>query len=219
MTSAVIRAILWDNDGVLVDTEHLYFQATQRVMASAGVELTEQLYVDHFLVEGRGAWHLLEDRGVSAEEIARLRDARNDLYGHLLREEPRAIPGVAETLQALRGRYVMGVVTSSRKDHFDLIHEQTGLLQYFDFVLTAGDYPRTKPHPDPYLAAVARSGVDADACIAIEDSERGLEAATAAGVRCIVVPTHLTRGGKFERALRVLGSVREIPPYVRSVRL
>jgi HAD superfamily hydrolase (TIGR01509 family) len=211
VSDTAIKALLWDNDGVLVDTEHLYFQATQHVLASAGVELTEQQYIDHFLVEGRGAWHLLEERGVGAGEIARLRDERNDFYGRLLREGPRMIPGVAETLAALRGRYVMGVVTSSRKDHFDLIHEHTGLLQYFDFVLTAGDYPRTKPHPDPYLAAVERSGAAADACIAIEDSERGLEAATLAGVRCLVVPTLLTRGGRFERALRVLASVREIP--------
>src|SRR5262249_41012478 len=106
---------------------------------------------------------------------------------------------------------VMGVVTSSRRDHFDLIHERTGLLQYFDFVLTAGDYPRTKPHPDPYLAAVERSGVEAGACMAIEDSERGLEAATQAGVRCIVVPTALTCCGRFEQAHLVLQSVREIP--------
>jgi HAD superfamily hydrolase (TIGR01509 family) len=207
----VIQAILWDNDGVLVDTEHLYFEATQRVMASAGVPLTEQQYIEHFLVEGKGAWHLVEERGAGQDEIARLRDTRNELYGRLLSEGPRVIPGVAETLEALRGRYVMGVVTSSRKDHFDLIHEHTGLLQYFDFVLTASDYPRVKPYPDPYLAAVQRSGVGADACIAIEDSERGLEAATLAGVRCIVVPTALTRGGRFAKAYRVLASVSEVP--------
>lgn len=153
---------------------------------------------------------------MGAHEIAGLRDERNSLYGRLLRQGPRAIPGVAETLQALRGRYVMGVVTSSRKDHFDLIHEHTGLLQYFDFVLTASDYPRVKPHPDPYLAAVARSGVGADACIAIEDSERGLEAATLAGVRCIVVPTALTQGGRFAGAYRVLTSAGEIPAALQQ---
>ena len=210
------KAILWDNDGVLVDTEHLYFQATQHVLASAGVDLTEQQYIAHFLVNGRGAWHLLEERGVGADEIARLRDERNDLYGRLLRQGPRAIPGVAETLRQLRGRYVMGVVTSSRKDHFDLIHEHTGLLPYFDFVLTASDYPRVKPYPDPYLAAVDRSGVGADACVAIEDSERGLEAATLAGVRCIVVPTALTQGGRFEGAHRVLANVSEVPAALQG---
>jgi HAD superfamily hydrolase (TIGR01509 family) len=211
VNDAVIEAILWDNDGVLVDTEHLYFQATQRVLASVGVMLTEQQYIDLFLTEGRGAWHLVEGRGVGDAEIARLREERNEIYGRLLRQGPLVLPGIVETLDALRGRYVMGVVTSSRKDHFDLIHEHTGLLQYFDFVLTASDYPRVKPYPDPYLAAVERSGVEADACIAIEDSERGLEAATLAGVGCIVVPTALTRGGRFAKAQRVLASVSEIP--------
>jgi HAD superfamily hydrolase (TIGR01509 family) len=215
VTDAAIEAILWDNDGVLVDTEHLYFQATQEVMASVGVELTEQQYIDLFLVEGRGAWHLVAARGVADAEIARLRQQRNEIYGRLLCQGPRVIPGIVATLDALRGRYVMGVVTSSRKDHFDLIHEHTSLLQYFDFVLTASDYPRVKPYPDPYLAAVARSGVRAEACIAIEDSERGLEAATLAGVRCIVVPTGLTRGGRFAKAHRVLASVAEIPAALR----
>jgi HAD superfamily hydrolase (TIGR01509 family) len=212
----VIKAILWDNDGVLVDTEHLYFQATQRVMASAGVELTEELYVEHFLVAGRGAWHLLEARGVSPAEVDRLRNERNELYGRWLAQGPRLIPGIAETLDELHGKYVMGIVTSSRRDHFDIIHASTGLLRYFDFVLASGDYPRGKPYPDPYLAAVRRAGVSADACIAVEDSQRGLEAATWAGVRCLVVPTGLTRGGRFDRAHRVLQRVREIPEVVRG---
>jgi HAD superfamily hydrolase (TIGR01509 family) len=217
VTEPAIEAILWDNDGVLVDTEHLYFQATQHVLASAGVDLTEQQYVDHFLVEGRGAWHLLEERGAGADEIARLREERNELYGRWLRRGPRVMPGIPETLDALHGRYVMGVVTNSRKDHFDLIHEHTGLLKYFDFVLTAGDYPRGKPYPDAYLAAVRQSGVGAGACIAIEDSERGLEAATWAGVRCLVVPTALTRRGRFEKAHRVLSSAAEIPGALLQV--
>jgi HAD superfamily hydrolase (TIGR01509 family) len=212
----VIEAILWDNDGVLVDTEHLYFQATQQVMASAGFELTRELYVEHFLVEGRGAWHLLEARGVSAVEVDRLRAERNELYGRWLRQGPRLIPGITETLQELHGKYVMGVVTSSRRDHFDLIHANTRLLRYFDFVLTSGDYPRAKPHPDPYLKAIERSGAAPDACVAIEDSERGLEAATLAGIRCIIVPTGLTGGGRFDRAYRVLESVKEIPAIVGS---
>jgi len=211
----VIEAILWDNDGVLVDTEHLYFQATQHVLQSVGISLTEQQYIDLFLVDGHGAWHLAAERGIGADDIARLREERNELYGRWLQQGPRLIPGIVETLGALRGRYVMGVVTSSRKDHFDLIHEHTGLLQYFDFVLTASDYPRVKPYPDPYLKAVERSGVSADVCMAIEDSERGLQAATRAGVRCIVVPTALTRGGRFDPAHRVLTSASEIPAALK----
>ena len=207
----MIKALFWDNDGVLVETEHLYFQATQHVLETIGVALTEADYIQLFLVEGRGAWHLAAEHGIASRDIERLRNVRNALYGEWLAEAPRLTDGVVQVLDALHGKYVMGVVTSSRKDHFDLIHRTTGLLKYFDFVLTADDFNRVKPDPEPYLLAVARSGIDPGACMAIEDSERGLRSATGAGIRCIVVPTTLTRGGMFAGADRILGSISEIP--------
>jgi HAD superfamily hydrolase (TIGR01509 family) len=208
--AAPTRAIFWDNDGVLVETEHLYFQATQETLASIGIELTRDDYIALFLVEGRGAWHMAQQRGVAPAAIERLRNDRNARYSELLAQEPRVTAGVTDVLDALHGRYVMGVVTSSRKDHFDVIHRNTGLLKYFDFVLTASDFTRVKPDPEPYVRAVARSGVPADACVAIEDSARGLESARAAGISCIVVPTELTRRSEFAGADRVLGSIGEL---------
>ena len=204
------KAIFWDNDGVLVETEHLYFQATQHILASVGIPLTQQDYVELFLVQGRGAWHVAMERGIAASDIERLRNDRNALYGDLLAQAPRLTAGITEVLEALHGKYVMGVVTSSRKDHFDLMHRTTGLLKYFDFVLTASDFTRVKPDPEPYLRAVDRSGVGRESCVAIEDSARGLESATGAGISCIVVPTALTQGSDFAGAHRVLGSIGEI---------
>ena len=146
----MVKAVFWDNDGVLVDTEHLYFQATKQVLASAGVELTEQEYVELFLVQGRGSWHLAEARGIPASEIDRLRDVRNALYSEWLVRAPLVAAGVASVLDSLRGKYMMGVVTTSSREHFEVIHRSSGLLKYFDFVLLPGDYARKKPHPDPY---------------------------------------------------------------------
>jgi HAD superfamily hydrolase (TIGR01509 family) len=213
----MIRAIFWDNDGVLVDTERLYFQATQETLESVGVALNQEHYIEFFLRQGRGAWHLLEERGVSAADIERLRRRRNDLYSELLEREACAIDGVAGTLEFLHGKYVMGIVTSSRRDHFDIIHTRCNLLQYFDFILTAADFERVKPHPDPYLMAIDRAGADPADCIAVEDSERGLQAATLAGIRCIVIPTPLTAGGNFAGALRVVDRVAELPDILEDL--
>jgi HAD superfamily hydrolase (TIGR01509 family) len=213
----MIEAIFWDNDGVLVDTEHLYYEATRRVLASVGIELTEELYRDLFLVQGKGAWHLAEAQGVPPERIQQLKDERGALYSRMIGEEPRLIPGVLDILQQLHGRYVMGIVTSSRRDHFDLIHRDTGLRKYFDFVITADDCPRTKPCPDGYAMAVARSGAGPEACLAVEDSERGVEAATAAGIRCVVVPSRLTRTQKFVGALYRLEAVNELPALLTTL--
>lgn len=213
----MITAVFWDNDGVLVDTERLYFKATQEIMAAAGVPLSEADYLEYFLRQDRGAWHLLAERGTSPEEIVRLRQARNDRYSALLRDQACAIDGAAETLRQLHGKYLMGVVTSSRRDHFDLIHERCDLLKYFDFVLTAADFPRVKPNPDPYLMAIDRSGRPPDECIAVEDSERGLQSATAAGIRCIVIPTPMTRGCSFSGAYRVIDRIDQIPGVLKDL--
>jgi HAD superfamily hydrolase (TIGR01509 family) len=211
------QAIFWDNDGVLVDTEHLYFEATQRVLASVDIPLTEDDYRELFLQQGRGAWHLAEARGLSAPEVQALKRQRNALYAELIATGPRVLPGVLEVVSALHGRYRMGIVTSSRRDHFEIIHRDTGLLEYVDFVITADDCPRTKPCPDPYLSAIDASGCDRGACLAVEDSARGLEAATAAGLRCVIVPSRLTCSQAFDGALRRLDSVRELPSFLRTL--
>src|SRR5215471_17125357 len=92
------RAILWDNDGVLVDTERWYFQATRDILAEVGVDLTEALYFEHFLANANGTWHLATARGLSETEIAGLQQKRNERYQYALEHQPLAIPGVRETL-------------------------------------------------------------------------------------------------------------------------
>lgn len=210
------KAIFWDNDGVLVDTEGLYFKATQQVLADIGIPLTEADYIDLFLIQGRGAFHLAEERGMSRDGVEELRAARNRLYSRMLAEAPPLIEGLAPVLEALHGRYVMGVVTSSRLDHFEIAHARSGLLQYFDFVLTAADVRRVKPDPELYLRAVERSGFPAADCLAIEDSARGLLAACRAGVPCVVVPTALTRSCAFPGAHRVLEKLSELPAVLEE---
>jgi HAD superfamily hydrolase (TIGR01509 family) len=108
---------------------------------------------------------------------------------------------------ALARRYRLAIVTSSEPGPFARTHARTGLLEHFELVLAQGDYARAKPEPDPYLRAVERLGLAPDRCLVIEDSERGLRAAKAAGLRCWVIPSRLTAGGRFEAADAVLGDL------------
>jgi HAD superfamily hydrolase (TIGR01509 family) len=209
----MLKAIFWDNDGVLVDTEELYFQATRDVLAGVGVRIGERDFIDYGLRQGRSLFDRARDR-LDEATIEQLRAERNTRYADLLRAGVPAVDGVTEVLHGLHGRVTMGVVTSSNYEHFDLIHRSTGLLRYFDFAITNRDYARTKPHPDGYLAALAHARVAAEACIAVEDSERGVAAAKAAGIRCIAVPRGLTRGGDYGAAYRVLDDLRELGPLL-----
>jgi len=214
----LIKAILWDNDGVLVDTEPLYFRATREILARVGVELTQELYVEHILRDSHGAWHLATERGVPPEEIDRLRDERNARYEQLLHQGNTAIDGAQETLANLHGKFKMGIVTSSKPDHFEIIHQSTGLLRYFDFVVTSLYYTHYKPHPEPYLVGLERIGCTRDECVVIEDSPRGLAAANAAGIRCLVIPSGLAAKEDFVGAHMVLNTITDITPeLLRSI--
>ncbi|MBE0595830.1 MAG: HAD family phosphatase [Desulfuromonadales bacterium] len=208
----MIKAIFWDNDGVLVDTESLYYQASAETLQARGIELTPAAFAEISLRQGESVFDLAAH--LTPVETDQLRLQRNARYSELLQQRSTVIAGVEETLRALHGRVRMAIVTSSRRDHFELIHAASGLLGYFDFVLTREDYRQSKPHPEPYLSALARSGLVADQCLAIEDSERGLTAACRAGLRCLAIPAPLAPLGHFSAAFRILKSVREVPGVI-----
>ncbi|MCB0732392.1 MAG: HAD family phosphatase [Ignavibacteriae bacterium] len=206
----MIKAIFWDNDGVLVDTEHLYYEATRQILNSIGINLNINQYVDLFLKQSGGAWHLVQDKGFSKDQINNFKIERNELYGQMLEKQSNVIDGVIETLDYLYPKYFMAIVTSSKRKHFDIIHQNSGLLQYFDFVIANEDYINSKPDPEPYLLAVKKSGYINEECVVIEDSERGLKSAKAAGLSCFVIPTQLTKNNNFVKADKILSNVKDI---------
>ncbi len=211
----MIRAILWDNDGVLVDTEGLYFQAGYEVLATQGVELTHKDFAEQSLKKGLSVFDFLPDQ--NAELIEQLRLKRNARYSALLAEGVPVIDGVVETLKTFYGRVQMGIVTGSRRDHFDIIHAQTDLLPFFDFVLAREDYREAKPHPDAYLTAMRLHGLQPDDCVVVEDSERGCVAAAAAGLRVLAVPNALSKYGDFSYAYKILNSVRDVVDEIEKL--
>jgi HAD superfamily hydrolase (TIGR01509 family) len=208
----MIKAILWDNDGVLVDTEPLFFRATREVLARVGVNLTQELYAEYLLKQGKGAWHLAAERGVSPDGIELMRKERNAIYEQLLRQGNAVIDGAEKTLAKLYGKFIMGIVTSSDPEHLEIIHQSTGLLRYFDFVVTSLYFTNYKPHPEPYLVGFERTGCSKDECIVVEDSPRGLTAAKAAGIRCLVIPYGLAAKENFSGAYMVLNAITDVTP-------
>lgn len=203
--------ILWDNDGVLVDTEGFYLQACRSVLVGVGIDLTVGQFKEISLRRGESVFTLAAERGVAADEIARLRAERDRIYADYLRTEPCVVDGAENVLRSLHGRFRMGVVTSSQRTHFEIAHAKSGLTEYLDFVVAHGDFQRSKPYPDAYLAALERHDLRPAKCIVVEDSERGLAAAMAAGLECLIVRSEWTTDGDFSKARKVLGSIREVP--------
>ncbi len=136
----MIKAIFWDNDGVLVDTEHLYFEACRDTLRQVDVELSLAQFVHFTLDLGQSPLTLAARQGVSDDRLESLQQQKNRRYAELLEGGAEPMGGVAETLAALHGKVAMAIVTSSRRDHFDLIHRHNGLLKYFDFILTREEF-------------------------------------------------------------------------------
>ena len=210
----MVKAILWDNDGVLVDTEKLYFQASREVLSEIGIDLTTELFIEISLRQGRSIFELASAQGVRPDVIDRLHTKRNRRHSELLRNGVPILDGVHLALSRLQGKVIMGIVTSCLKEHFDIIHAGTGLLPFFDFVLTRENYKKSKPDPEPFLTAAAQNGLRPEDCIIVEDSARGLAAANAAGIRCIAVPNQLTESSDFSKAYRVVNGPREVADIV-----
>jgi HAD superfamily hydrolase (TIGR01509 family) len=209
-----IEAILWDQDGLLVDTEKLYFRANRETLRGEGIVLAASDYVSLFLRSNHGLRAIGTEHGWSESKLKRVRKARNRRYSDLLQTSARPMPWARTVLRVLSGRFRMAIVTSSYREHVRMIDRRVGFLRYMELVVAEGDFTASKPDPEPYMVAIRRLGLDASQCIAVEDSERGLAAARAAGLRCIVVPNALTRGCTFRGAWRVMRSLRGLVTLV-----
>lgn len=206
-----VTQIFWDNDGVLVDTERYYLQANREALAKVDITLSNELFVEISMTRGKSLLDLVTARGYADDTIEELKEWRNNRYAQLLDLKDMTLPGVRETLNTLHGRLKMAIVTSSAKNHFEIIHKHTGLLSFFDFCLTREDYTNSKPSAEPYLLALSRSGQEPHRSLVIEDSPRGLEAAKAAGLTCWIIPGQHTSEHEFRSADRILSSVEELP--------
>ena len=148
---SVKKYILFDHDGVLVDTEFWYYKAGERALADVGLALDKDQYLRD-MNRGLGTWAQARAAGIDEQTIGRQREARDDYYQEYLRTEAIEIEGVIEVLAELSQHARMAIVTTAKRADFELIYEKRHIRQFMDFVLVREDYERAKPHPEPYLA-------------------------------------------------------------------
>lgn len=204
--------ILFDNDGVLVDTEKLYYEACRLGLEPLGVSLTHELFAEYSLTRGVSCFEIAIERGLlSPEALPALRDERDDHFAQLIAQGDCAMPDASKTVQQLAETLTLGVVTSAKRRHFELSHAHTGMSGVFSFDYAREDYERSKPHPDPYLAALRGQRLDPAHCLVVEDSPRGLRSAIAAGLRCIAIPNPFAPLGAFAGAIACLDGIAELP--------
>ncbi|MBU3015185.1 HAD family phosphatase [Poseidonibacter lekithochrous] len=203
------KYILFDNDGVLVETEPLYFEANVKALKELNIELSFDRYMK-IMARGGTAWELAYEKGISKKIVDNKRFQRDIYYQELIKTRHIEIANVKEILKELSKKYKMAIITTSRREDFELIHKNRGIVDFMDFVLCVEDYPRAKPYPDPYLAGLKRFKASNDETIVIEDSQRGLISAVNAKIDCVIVKNDFTLTHDFSKASYRIDRLEEL---------
>jgi beta-phosphoglucomutase len=206
----MIQAIVFDFDGVLADSEPLHLATYQEVFAALGVTLTREDYYANYLgfddvgvfqaMAAAQRWELDEGR------IAALVAQKARVFDELIAGGSVLYPGAAECVERLAARFPLGIASGALRHEIEMILKDARLDRHFRFIVGAGDAPRSKPAPDPYVRAAALHGLPPSACVAIEDSHWGIESAKAAGLTCVGI-TNTYPASELVSADRVITSL------------
>jgi HAD superfamily hydrolase (TIGR01509 family) len=212
----VIEAVVFDLDGVIVDSEHVWDEVRQELAAERGGRWHDRASRDMMGMSSREWSRYMHDvigleeppEEINAEVVRRLKA--------VYRENLPLIPGAVEAVERLAARWPLGLASSSNREVIDLVLEASGLAGHFSATVSSEEVAQGKPAPDVYLETARRLGVEPDRCAAVEDSENGIRSAKAARMRTIAIPN--PRYPPDEAALAeadvLLDSVAELKPDV-----
>jgi beta-phosphoglucomutase-like phosphatase (HAD superfamily) len=211
----VLRAIVFDFDGVIANSEPLHLRCYQDVLADVGFTLSARDYYARYLgFDDEGAFKAMAvDRGLSWSdaEISRLITAKMARMEALERDVSVLFPGASDAIRRAAAAAPLAIASGALGVEIRRVLDRDDLARYFVAIVSADDTPIGKPAPDPYLLAVARLGeaigpVAPSQCVAIEDSHWGLQSARAAGLRTVAV-AHTYDEAQLIDADLVIGSI------------
>lgn len=187
-----LRAVIFDMDGLLIDSEPLWAEAADEVFKLYGVSLTHEQYITTTGLRTKEfvQWWFRHFK-IDDEELSRAEKRIITLVLDKVKRKARIMPGVDHIFDFFhRKQFKIGLASSSPMELIELVVEMTGIGKFLDAIASAEDLPYGKPHPLVYLNCAEILGVEPTACICFEDSFNGMIAAKAAKMKCVVVPHH-----------------------------
>jgi HAD superfamily hydrolase (TIGR01509 family) len=183
------KAVLWDMDGTLINSEELHWLAWRETMTKEGLVITRDQFLSTFGQRNDSIIPAWLGSAATAERIERIGETKENLYRDLVRQVGIAFePGVATWLHRLQQHgWQQAIASAAPRANIDAILESLSEKHIFQAIVSAEDVHRGKPDPEVYLLAATRVGVPADRCIVVEDAVAGIEGARRAGMRSIGV--------------------------------
>ncbi|HVM96524.1 MAG TPA: HAD family phosphatase [Candidatus Acidoferrales bacterium] len=203
------HAVIFDLDGVLIDSEALQHKAYSTVLQRFGVSVDKPTYARHWIAEGRGPEFAVETYRLPLLP-EQLRSEKSGIYFDILRHEVALMSGAPEALKRLEPHFRLAVATNSSRREVEFILQRFELASYFTAIVTREDYANAKPAPDAFLKAAELLQTPPALCLVVEDAQRGVLAAHRAGIKVVVVPNEYTRNSDFSLAERVLNGLSEL---------
>ncbi len=185
----VTRAVLWDMDGTLIDSEELHWICWRDTMANEGVVITRQQFLASFGQRNDAIISRWLGAASAPERIERVGNAKEEMYRHLVRTQGvLPLPGVAGWLQRLHSEgWLQAIASSAPRANVEAVLDALSATNVFQAIVSAEDVHRGKPDPEVFLTAAARLGASPARCIVVEDAVAGIEGARNAGMKSIGV--------------------------------
>lgn len=225
----MLRAVIFDFNGILVDDEPIHLEMFQKVLQEEGIPLTEKDYYARYLgFDDRGAFRAVyRDNGRNLDDaaLAKLIERKAVYYRASIGRRTVIFPGVKQLLAQLVGRYPLAVASGALRDEIELILQSVALRNYFQVIVSANDVKEGKPQPEIFLKALeglnrnagAPSPIRPSECLVVEDSKEGILGAQRAGIKCLAV-TNSHTAEQLRSADAVVASLAEVTiPFLESL--
>jgi len=212
MLSPVDCAVLFDLDGVIVDTKSAHFASFAQLGAEVGYAISAEQFKHIFGRHNRDIFPILYGRPLPVEEVDALADRKEALFRDLIRGQVTALPGVAALLPTLcAAGFRLAIGTSTPRANVDLILESLHFFPYFQAIISAENVSIGKPDPQVFLLAAAALDRPPAHCVVVEDAVAGVQAALSGGMHALAVTTNHSRHD-LRHAARVVDSLAEVGP-------
>lgn len=213
----MLRAVIFDMDGVLIDSQPIHFRAERETAARFGCNITEEELKQYLGWRGKEFWgHLIKKYSLDAT-VKQMQETNRPVVEKYLREAAKPDGTLRGILADLRKRGMkLSVASSAQKRSMEIILEGLGVRPYFDAVVCGADVERSKPAPDLFMLAAGKMGVEPEECAVVEDAPSGIRAANSAHMLSVALKGPINEGLDLSEADVVIGSLGELPGIVEK---